>query len=82
MPETRIRSSFEVKGPCSVLFWTIFCAVEAPTPGKVSNSSAVAVFMLTTAVFTEPEEDGEETEEAAGADGEALLPDDGEAVSL
>ncbi len=47
MPETRVKSSMDENGPFASRSATIFSAVAAPTPLSVSNSSAVAVLMLT-----------------------------------
>ena len=54
MPETRIRSSGDLKGPFAFRSSMIARAVASPTPGSVFSASASATLM-----FTGPGEDVE-----------------------
>ncbi len=47
MPETRLRSSTEAKGPRASRSAMILAAVTSPMPSRVSSSAAVAVLTLT-----------------------------------
>lgn len=47
IPDTRVKSSMDLNGPFASRSAMIFSAVAAPTPFRVSSSSAVAVLMLT-----------------------------------
>src|SRR5699024_4400379 len=47
IPDTRLRSSMVENGPLASRSATILAAVDGPTPGKTSSSSAEAVLMFT-----------------------------------
>ena len=56
MPLTRMRSSTLEKGPLRSRSSTMVAAVDGPTPGSTSSSSAVAVLMLISPNEAEPDE--------------------------
>lgn len=50
MPETSFIASIESNLPFSSRWAIIFCAVDGPIPGNVSNSDWLALLMFTFAV--------------------------------